>query len=106
MPEPIGLAEAGRRLWDAVLGDNELSDAGIELLRMACKQADRADEARRILAQEKIVGVDRFGQEKAHPAVAIERQATQTCANLIDQLIGTLVDLEESDEAEEESFFD
>lgn len=106
MPEPTGLAEAGRKLWAAVLNDHELSDAAIELLRLACKQADRAAEAREILTKDKIVGVDRFGQEKAHPAVTIERQATQTCAALIDQLTCGLIGAGDLEDEKEESFFD
>lgn len=100
---PSCLAEAGRTLWAAVVSDNDLTDAAGELLLLACKQHDRAAEARRLLEQSTIVTHDRFGQEKQHPAVNIERQASLACAKLLAEFIG--VSESEDEEAEVEDDF-
>lgn len=73
---PKHLAATGKRLWTSVLSEFTVDDAaGLALLRAACEAADRADQARRRIAREGAVVKDRFGQLKAHPAVAIERDA-------------------------------
>lgn len=76
----------------------------MEMLLLACKQFDRAAEARVILQNEKIVSMDRFGQEKQHPAVQIERQASLACTNILIGILGKAPELEPANE--EEDFFD
>jgi hypothetical protein len=95
---PSCLAEFGRALWVATCAERELTDVQRELLLLACKQSDRAAEARTILTSEKIVGLDRFEQEKIHPAVTIERQASETCANLLTKILGEKTTTEPVDE--------
>ena len=103
-PDPPNcLAEAGRTLWQSVVSANDLTDAAGELLLLACKQNDRAAEARRLLADSTIVTADRFGQEKPHPAVAIERAASLACARLLAEFIGVAEG--DTDEAELEDDF-
>ena len=82
------LSESGRRLWIATVENRCLTQTQMELLLLACKQSDRAAEARVILTSEKIVALDRFDQEKPHPAVLIERAASLACATIIAQIIG------------------
>jgi hypothetical protein len=41
-----------------------------------------------VLSAEPIVGEDRFGQSKAHPAVEIERKASLACVSLLAAIIG------------------
>ena len=84
---PVCLSEAGRVLWISVVSANDLTDAAAELLLLACKQSDRAAEARRMLEKSTIVAPDRFGQEKPHPAVAIERAASLACARLLAEFL-------------------
>jgi hypothetical protein len=99
------LADAGRRLWAAVTASRELSDAQCELLLLAAKQADRAAEARTVLTSDTMIGVDRFGQAKTHPAVQVERMASLACAKLVEQIVGK-VSSDVVDEAIEEDMFD
>lgn len=104
---PIGLAGAGRRLWLAVW-DNSIvptSPQLHEVLLLACKQADRAAECREILGKSGLLSADRFGQEKAHPMVAVERSATATCAALVGQIVGKVTgEVKETLEQEEDYF--
>lgn len=83
---PVFLAEAGRTFWTRVLREFELDGPSLELLALACKQADRAAEARAILAAQPLTYPDRFDQPREHPAVAIERNATIAFARLVREL--------------------
>lgn len=88
MDAPTCLSESGRALWGATHGDRMVTDTQRELLLLACKQADRAAEARRELSSAKVVSEDRFGQEKIHPAVQIERMASLACAAIMEKILG------------------
>ena len=45
------------------------------LLRAALESFDRCEQARKLLKKEGLVIKDRFGQQKGHPAAAIERDS-------------------------------
>ena len=47
----------------------------VELLRAACQQLHRAEQARAVVDEEGAVDRDRFGQRREHPGVATERKA-------------------------------
>jgi phage terminase small subunit len=83
---PVFLAEAGRTFWTRVLREFELYGPSLELLALACKQADQAAEARAILAAQPLTYPDRFDQPREHPAVAIERNASVVFARLVREL--------------------
>jgi len=83
---PVFLAEAGRTFWQRIVGEFDLDSAALQLLALACKQADRAAEARAILAAQPLTYPDRFDQPREHPAVAIERNATIAFARLVREL--------------------
>ena len=73
---PKGLSAAARGWWRRLLREYAIDDeAGLLLLESALRQFDRAEEARAILAKDGLVLVDRFGQQKAHPAASLERDA-------------------------------
>ena len=104
---PIGLAGAGRRLWLALWDNSALphSPQLHEVALLACKQADRAAECREVLSQSGLLSHDRFGQEKPHPLVAVERSATATCAALVAQIVGKVTgEVKEAVEQEEDYF--
>lgn len=56
-----------------------------------------------MLTSSKIVTLDRFGQEKPHPAVQIERMASMTCAGIVAQIVGKSPDGVPAEQ--EEDFF-
>lgn len=58
----------------------------LRLLQLACEAWDRAADARRQLEVDGAVYRDRFGAPRAHPAVAIERDARLAFAKLVRQL--------------------
>lgn len=71
---PSGTRAAGRRLWRAVLGVYELDDVELAVLAEACHAADRAAEARAAVDAAGAIVDGRYGP-RAHPGVAIEREA-------------------------------
>ena len=74
---PRHLSPASRKLFRQLAGDYELDREphALETLRLACEALDRCSEAREVLAAEGVIVRDRFGQVRAHPAVAIERDS-------------------------------
>jgi len=75
-PPPKHLSVEGRRMWSKLLDEFALDDAaGLALLQAACEARDRSQQARQMIAKDGLVLEDRFGQQKAHPACAIERDA-------------------------------
>ncbi len=81
---PRHLSAEARTLWARLRADHVIDDAaGLSLLRAACESHDRAQQARKLIADEGLTSIDRFGQRKPHPAVTIERDArTQMMAAL------------------------
>lgn len=73
---PRHLKAGARAMWKQLLADYEISDsAGKALLLAACEARQRAEEARIAIAKSGAVVTDRFGQEKASPWCAIERDS-------------------------------
>lgn len=83
---PGHLSARAKRLWKQIVSEYLLSAAQLELLRRACEAAGVADQARAQLKREGLTEKDRFGQRRAHPAVAIERDARLAEARLIREL--------------------
>ena len=76
---PKSLKGSARKLWIRLREDFEISDAaGLGLLEIACLAYARMHEAREVIEKDGAVVLDRFGQAKANPAVAIERDAAGT----------------------------
>lgn len=70
------LSTEGKRIFKALTDEYEISDvAGLRILRVAIEAFDRAQAARKVVERDGMVQRDRHGQLKAHPAVAIERDA-------------------------------
>lgn len=73
---PKHLSAEGRALWKHLQSEYVIDDsAGMTLLRIVCESFDRAQAARRQIDKEGATVADRFGQLRAHPACAIERDA-------------------------------
>ena len=73
---PKGLSREAARLWRELVSEYGIDDvAGRLILATALESFDRMRAAQAILENAGEVINDRFGQEKAHPAVAIERDS-------------------------------
>jgi phage terminase small subunit len=75
---PVGYTPEARKLWRQVLAGWDLDPPALTILDTACRGLMRVREAQALLERDGIVVKDRFGQEKPHPAVAIERDAKLT----------------------------
>ena len=75
------------RWWRKVASDYVLEAHHLRLLTLAAYAWDRADTARQtIQASGCITYVDRFGQPRARPEIAIERDSTIAFARLTREL--------------------
>ena len=72
---PKHLKAATRRWWSAVVSEYMLEPHHIRLLTLAGESWDRCAGAREALAKLGTTYNDRFGQPKARPEVAIERDS-------------------------------
>ena len=84
---PPGLKTETRKWWTEVVSTWDLDIHHLKLLEAACRELDRAEEAR--LAIRKDGGVlvkDRFGQLKEHAARKVEREARITFARLVREM--------------------
>lgn len=86
-PEPPGhLSDAMKAWWRDVEDTYRLEPAHRLLMTHAAESWDRAEQARLLVDVDGPVQVDRFGQKKPHPAVAIERDARAAFARSLRQL--------------------
>ena len=83
---PAHLAPPTAAWWREVVREYDLEAHHERLLTLAAEAWDRGQEARVLLATEGIVDLDRFGQKRQHPAVAIERDSRLAFARLIREL--------------------
>src|SRR5215208_5043502 len=83
---PGHLGQATRKWWRSVVAEYDLDPHHERLLTLAAEAYDRAQEARETVAAEGAYFEDRFGQPKAHPAIAVERDARIGFARLLREL--------------------
>lgn len=83
---PKHLRPESAEWWRSVVDAYAPEDQDLHLLTLACEALDRAAEARDSLAENGTVYNDRFGQPKARPEVAIERDSRAAFARLVRQL--------------------
>ena len=83
---PKHLRPDTRKWWQSVLTDYELEAHHVKLLTLAAQAWDRYQEAREAIAKDGAYLPDRFGQLKAHPAVAVERDSRIGFARLVREL--------------------
>jgi phage terminase small subunit len=83
----FSLKKHAKTLFFNLQRDYEIKDPdGLTTLSLGCLQFQRVLEARAIVAKEGAVIEDRFHQKKEHPAVAIERSATDAMLRAFKQL--------------------
>jgi phage terminase small subunit len=85
-PHLKGTAKAWWLDMLATYRDLDTDPDALRLLTEAAIQFQRAEEARKAIAQEGVVVSDRFGYPRENPAVAIERQATNLARLLVREL--------------------
>ena len=83
---PKHLRAATRRWWSAVVGEYELEPHHVRLLTLSAESWDRCVQSREALKKHGVVYVDRFGQPRARPEVAIERDSRIAFARLLREL--------------------
>ena len=85
---PKHLTPRSRRIYRAVVEDFDLAQEphAREVLRLALEALDRADEARELVESEGMTYANRFGEPRAHPAVAVERDCRVAVARLFREL--------------------
>ena len=85
-PPPDHLTQGTAAWWHSVIDSYELEAHHLRLLTLACEAWDRGQQARVILAKDGPVIVTKAGDIRAHPAVAIERDARLAFARLLREL--------------------
>jgi phage terminase small subunit len=86
-PEPPKHVRAATaQWWQSVVDDYELEPHHLRLLTLAAEAWDRCAEAREALAEHGTTFTDRFGQPRARPEVAIERDSRIAFARLLREL--------------------
>lgn len=83
---PSHLRTATAKWFRQVLTDYELEDHHIRLLTLAAEAWDRSCQAREVIDAQGLTFSDRFGQPKARPEVAIERDSRIGFARLLREL--------------------
>ena len=72
---PEHLTREAKSWWRKINDEWELGNDALLVLRGALEAFDRCQQARKLLAKEGLMVLDRFEQQKAHPAVSIERDS-------------------------------
>jgi P27 family predicted phage terminase small subunit len=72
---PQHLSTEAKALWKDICADYTIDKAASMILRVTLEAYDRKQEARAAIAKDGATFVDRWGQRKPHPMIAIERDA-------------------------------
>ena len=83
---PKGLRPASRRLWVATIAAFEVEAHHRAILEAACRELDRAERAEELIAADGEYLEDRYGNPKAHPALAVARSSRLAAARLLREL--------------------
>jgi len=83
---PAHLSKESAAWWLSVVSNWELDAHHVRLLTLASEAWDRTAEARRRLKKYGLTFEDRFGQPRARPEVAIERDSRLAFARLLREL--------------------
>jgi len=83
---PAHLSKEMKEFWTGVFERKNLQPHEILILAKACEAFDRGEQARQILDKEGFTFEDRFGQPRARPEVAIERDSRAQFAKLLSQI--------------------
>ena len=85
-PAPRHLRPATRRWWREIVREYVLEPHHLRLLTLAAEAWDRCQEAREVLDRAGLTYTDRFGQPRARPEVAVERDSRIAFARMMREL--------------------
>jgi P27 family predicted phage terminase small subunit len=80
---PAHLSVAARRLYAAIVSGYVLEPHHLSLLSKALEALDRADQARAEIGAGPLMVTSRLGEPKAHPLLAVERDARAQFATIM-----------------------
>jgi phage terminase small subunit len=83
---PKHLRPATRRWWSWAVDSFEFEEHHVRLLTLACEALDRGNLAREALERHGQTFVDRFGQPRGRPELAIVRDSAIVYARLVREL--------------------
>jgi phage terminase small subunit len=83
---PKHLRKPTANWFRSVVKSYELEPHHVRLLQLACEAWDQVAAAREALAEHGVTFVDRFGQPRVRPEVAVERDARLAFARLLREL--------------------
>ena len=83
---PKHLKPATRKWWTQIVTDYDLSSSDLRLLTLSAEAHDRCTDARETVAKEGAFYKNFHGEPRAHPAVAVERDARLAVARLLREL--------------------
>src|SRR3954462_14849226 len=87
LPEPPAhLSEATKQWWREIVSTWVLEVHQVRLLQLSAEAWDRSQQAREELARDGLTFTDEKGIVRAHPCVAIERDARTAFARLLRDL--------------------
>jgi P27 family predicted phage terminase small subunit len=72
----MGLSATAKSWWKKIISEYDIEDqAGLLILETAMRAMDRMTMASELIEEHGAVTVDKFGQLKANPACAVERDS-------------------------------
>src|SRR5262245_21772092 len=75
-PVPAGLSRESGEIWDQLIREYAISEAaGFHVLRVGLEAHDRMRQAQQAIDKDGPSVKDKFGQLRAHPLLAIERDS-------------------------------
>jgi len=83
---PTHLRTTTKKWYKQIIQEYELESHHLSILTMVAEVWDRIQEAKEVIEKEGAYYEDRFGQPKAHPALAEERNNRVVFARLIREL--------------------
>ena len=84
---PKHLSPAAKRLWRSLTAEFVITDsAGLAILTAGLESYDRAASAKVLLDRDGPTVMDRWDQQKAHPAASVERDSRAAWMSALRQL--------------------
>jgi phage terminase small subunit len=83
---PANLSREAREVWTATCREFDLEAHHLAILRAACRELSRAEEAETIVGRDGLILKTPRGDSKPHPAAGVARNARIAAARLLREL--------------------